>query len=370
MANVQQQIAAPDAGSASDQLATIDVPQVPNASEIINQQQQQQLAELLESVNMDSLLETLTQPTSRNPDGTMKSNNWLVDESSKDYSRPDYNNAGNRNKGQGTDGRTNNYNKNASADTSMPSMMQSITGEQTWGGLAETATKQALVGLAGMKSPVMGSVLSSAMNAAEDGEISGMEAINMAEDAVLGFTGISLMSNMLEAAAELAGVYSTEDGIINSIMDVLNGDEEINTVAGFYAAGGLEGQQNRIRAAIAQAGGDINAGSDFSNYGMGHAGFSQSGFGSDRSGSDASTGGLGSGSYGDGGFGSVGKGTGADDGGLGSGAFGGANFGGSPTGNGGNSGGSDGGNGGRGEGNRAGAGDGTGQAKNSVGANF
>lgn len=124
----------------------------------------------------------------------------------------------------------------------LPGVMKDMTGVETWEELGVEIAKTLGVGLASMLNPTVGGVVGGTLNAAEDDEITGAEVTNIVEDAVLGFSGVGLVTGLAEAAAEVAGVYNTQDGIINSIVDVLNGSESISTTAGFMAAGGIMGQ--------------------------------------------------------------------------------------------------------------------------------
>lgn len=150
-------------------------------------------------------------------------------------------------------------------DSKLSPEMANALGVETYGEAVRAVGEKALTGIATVSNPLAGLAVGGLFSAlSDDNSVSASEALNIGEDLGLAVTGLYGFTSMAETAAEALGVYSTEDGIINSMVDMatvgFTDDEGYSptTLAGFSLAGGIEGAVARADLGYSWTQNDLN----------------------------------------------------------------------------------------------------------------
>lgn len=144
-------------------------------------------------------------------------------------------------------------------DQDLPEFMQDMTGMDTWKDVADTTAGTLLKGVGALTGiPAVGALFggiadNTALDAADEKDITGSEALNVAEDVGIALTGLTPFTALAEEIAASAEIYDADDGIINSALDVydtlVNGRAVPETLSGWVAGGGTKSFRDRVLGA-------------------------------------------------------------------------------------------------------------------------
>lgn len=230
--------------SASDKLSSIPPPAMEGTAS-------QQVDRMLGGVDLQQMFATMSTPPTEPKAADM---GWLYEDSDISNTLATTTNSRYEGSNDMSDGPQRRVREDGSSypDPDLPDAMKDFTGMKTWGDFLGAGFRTAITGIATLGGgPVVGSAVAGVLDAAEDP--TERTAISGMEDVVLSSVDKFGVSKL----AQTAHIYNKQDGIINSIMDagrsLMDDRHAPTTVAGWNAAGGLEGQIERNRADVAAA---------------------------------------------------------------------------------------------------------------------